>query len=89
MNAVSGRRGEAERLLDELIVEAKSQPASPYNMAVICAGLKDNDRAFEWLELARLNRSSPMAFINIEPFFDELRTDPRFRELLERMGLFH
>ncbi len=87
--AAAGRRDEAGRLLDELKEMAKSKPFSPYNMAVICAGLKDNDSAFEWLEMARLNRSSPMAFINIEPFFDELRADPRFADLLERMGLFH
>jgi tetratricopeptide (TPR) repeat protein len=87
--AAAGRREEAERLLEELKEMAKGQPASPYNMAVVCAGLKNNDDAFEWLELARLNRSAPMVFINIEPFFDDLRADPRFANLLERMGLFH
>jgi hypothetical protein len=56
---------------------------------VIYAGLGENDSAFEWLEMARLNRASPLAFINIEPFFNDFRADPRFLDLLERMGLFH
>ena len=87
--AVSGRAQEAERLLDELKGLSGRRPIAPYNLAVIYAGLGEADRAFEWLEKARLHRSSPMMFINIEPFFDDLRPDPRFQDLLERMGLFH
>ncbi len=87
--AVSGRLQDAERLLDELKEMSTRRPVAPYNLAVIYAGLGENDSAFEWLEKARLNRSSPMVFINIEPFFDDLRRDPRFQDLLERMGLFH
>jgi serine/threonine protein kinase/tetratricopeptide (TPR) repeat protein len=85
---VSGRRAEAERLLDELKEMAARETVSPYNMAVIYAGLGENDSAFVWLEMARLSRASPLAFINIEPFFNDLRADPRFLDLLERMGLF-
>ncbi|HEX5733722.1 MAG TPA: tetratricopeptide repeat protein, partial [Blastocatellia bacterium] len=87
--AVSGRKQEAERLLDKLREVSGRRPVAPYNLAVIYAGLGETDGAFEWLEKARLTRSSPMVFIKIEPFFDDLRRDPRFQDLLERMGLFH
>jgi hypothetical protein len=54
---------------------------------MIHVGLGDMDRAFEYLEKAYLERESFMATINTLPFFDSMRSDPRFGTLLKKMGL--
>ena len=50
-------------------------------------GLGDTDRAFEWLDKAFEARDWQMALLKVEPIFDDLRSDPRFAALLERVGL--
>jgi hypothetical protein len=49
--------------------------------------LRDTDRAFEWLEKALGARDWQMELLNVEPAFDDLRSDPRFTALVERVGL--
>ncbi|HZS06566.1 MAG TPA: hypothetical protein VFD58_17145 [Blastocatellia bacterium] len=56
-------------------------------MAVIYAGLKDPDRAFEWLEKAYQSRSIALTVIKSDPEIDSLRSDPGYADLLRRMGL--
>jgi hypothetical protein len=51
------------------------------------AGVGDSDTAFQWLEKAYAQRESQMAFLNITRRMDPLRSDPRFADLLRRMGL--
>jgi adenylate cyclase len=55
-------------------------------VAAIYAGLGDEDNAFEWLTKAYEERSSSMIFLKVNPFFDDLRSDPRFHDLLRRMS---
>jgi hypothetical protein len=52
----------------------------------VYAGLGEIDRAFEYLEKAFEERSSYMAYLKVTPFVDALRGDPRFGDLLRRMG---
>jgi DNA-binding winged helix-turn-helix (wHTH) protein/TolB-like protein/Flp pilus assembly protein TadD len=85
--AVAGRGGEARRLLDELLEESTRKYVSPYNVAVIYAGLGETDQALAWLEKAYGQRDSNIVNINIAPEFAALRSDPRFVDLLERIGL--
>ncbi|MGH9755415.1 MAG: TPR end-of-group domain-containing protein, partial [Blastocatellia bacterium] len=55
-------------------------------IAAIYTGLGENDQAFEWLEHAYLDRSGWMIYLKVEPMLDSLRSDPRFIDLLRRVG---
>jgi hypothetical protein len=50
-------------------------------------GCSEQDLAFEWLERAFAERAFVLAYVNVWPHFDRLRPDPRFADLLRRMGL--
>ena len=82
-----GRTSEAQNLLAEL--EKGSTPGylSSFSVALIYVGLGETDRAFEWLEKAYEERSSPLRHLKVDPLFDKLRSDPRFTVILRRMGL--
>ena len=86
--AVSGRRDEAQKILDEQKELAKQgRYISPYNFAIIYTGIGDKDRAFEWLDKAYEEHSQPLEHVKSRPLFDSLRSDPRFTDLLGRMKL--
>ncbi len=61
--------------------------ASPYTMAAIYAGLGENDRALESLKKVCLEKSLGAGWIRSDPLLDSLRSDPRFQDLLRRVGL--
>jgi hypothetical protein len=82
--AFEGERGEANRLLKELI---KENQVSPYYIAVGYAGLGDKDRAFEFLDKAYREQASMLQYLKIQPTLESLRDDPRFGELARRIGL--
>jgi eukaryotic-like serine/threonine-protein kinase len=84
--ARSGRRAEAEKVLGELKEISKQSYVSPYFIALIYTGLEENDLAFEWLEKAMEDRSEWMLWLKVHPYFDSLCTDPRFTDLLRRIG---
>jgi hypothetical protein len=58
-----------------------------YHIALIYTGLGEKDQAFQWLEKAYQERSDLLVYLKVEPMFDRLRSDPRFTNLLHRMGL--
>ncbi|MGH9846730.1 MAG: tetratricopeptide repeat protein [Blastocatellia bacterium] len=84
--AVSGRRAEAEKVLGELQECAAQRYVSPYEIAIIYAGLAEHDQAFAWLERAYLDRSGWLIYLKVDPLLDGLRTDSRFADLLQRVG---
>lgn len=84
---VSGKRGEAQKVLDQLKQRSEQSYVSPYFIALVYTGLGDKDQAFEWLEKAYNERHPYLAFFKVEPVFDTLRSDPRFADLLRRIGL--
>jgi eukaryotic-like serine/threonine-protein kinase len=84
---VSGDDQQAEELLTQLTERSKTNYVSSYDIAVLCAGLDDRDRTFQWLERAFEERSSFLSHINWDPRFDPLRVDPRFNQLITRIGL--
>lgn len=63
--------------------------ASPFDIAWVYLGLGEKDAAFKWMDKAFAERCSPLVYQNVEPAFDPLRPDPRFQNLLHRMGLSH
>ncbi len=85
--AVAGKRAQALEVLASLEDIDKERYVPAYNFAIIHAGLGDFDRAFEWFEQARRERSGFLPFLKVEPVVDGLRADPRFDELLAKVGL--
>jgi TolB-like protein/tetratricopeptide (TPR) repeat protein len=85
--AKAGRRKDALRQLDELKRRrVKSYvPAAAFIQAYV--GLSDNDQAIAWLNRGYEERSAIMQWLKVEPTFDPLRGDPRFQELVRRVGL--
>ncbi|MBS1794977.1 MAG: protein kinase [Acidobacteria bacterium] len=84
--AVAGKRVQALEVLASLEDIDKERYVPAYNFAIIHAGLGDFDRAFEWFEQARRERSGFLPFLKVEPVVDSLRADPRFDELLAKVG---
>jgi TolB-like protein/Flp pilus assembly protein TadD len=85
--AVSGRTKEADKILAELRDESQHSYVSPWLFAIIYCGLGDKDRAFERLEECYQNREHDLAYSNIWPQFDCLRSDRRWADLMGRIGL--
>ena len=71
-------------MLDELRSRA-DVPA--YNFATIYAQLGDKEQAFEWLQKAYEERSFFITLLAVDPELDSLRSDPRFTELVKKVGL--
>jgi TolB-like protein/tetratricopeptide (TPR) repeat protein len=85
-HAASGDRVEALRLLETLQARAHEKYVPSYWIAFVHVGLGDKDRAIEWMDKAHDERSAWLAWANVEPRFDILRDDPRFREILRKVG---
>src|SRR4030095_2427329 len=89
VDALSGNLVEAEKILDQLTELSKHLYVSPYRMAQIYVALGDKDRAFEWLEKGNPEMSFCESVLGpkASPFWDQVRSDPRFADLLRRMNL--
>jgi len=85
--AVSGQTIEAQNVLAQLKESSEKRYVSPYSIATIYAGLGEKDQAFRWLERAYEERSGWLIWLRAEPVSDPLRPDPRFQDLLRRIGL--
>lgn len=84
--AASGKRSEALRILADLDKE-KQRYVSPYTVATIYAGLGEKDQAFKWLEKAFEDRDIWLMNLRVDPLLKSLRSDKRFTDLLQRIGL--
>lgn len=85
--AKSGKRGEALKILEELEQPSRRLYASPVRIASIYAALGDKEQAFRWLEKAYHDRTDHLLYLRIDPDLDSLRSDPRFQDLVRRVGL--
>jgi TolB-like protein/DNA-binding winged helix-turn-helix (wHTH) protein/Flp pilus assembly protein TadD len=83
--AVSGQQEEATKIAKDLEYRNDQNPSAEANIALIYVGLSDQDQAMIWLNKAYDARFNPS--ILLRPFFDPLRSDPRFKNLLRRIGL--
>ena len=86
MYAISRRTSEAYKALEELKERGKRTHVLPYDIAVIYVGLGEKDRAFEWLEKSFAERDEGLLYLRVDPVLDSLRSDPRFADLLRRVG---
>ena len=85
--ASAGRTEEAQKVLTHLHEESKHRFVSPTGIASIHAALGEKDQAFEWLDKACRNNDLDLFHLKVDPGLDSLRSDPRFPDLLQRIGL--
>lgn len=85
--ALAGNKSRASQILGELQARAKREDVSALYPALIHAGLGEKDAAFAGLEEAFEERATYILALKYAPFYDPLRSDPRFDDLLKRMGL--
>jgi tetratricopeptide (TPR) repeat protein len=85
--AKAGRVPEARTLLAELREIARQRPVSPYDFAVVHAGLGETTLALEQLEKGYAEGATGVRWLKVEPIFDPLRSEPRFQELMRKIGL--
>ncbi|MFY9529106.1 MAG: tetratricopeptide repeat protein, partial [Candidatus Acidiferrales bacterium] len=84
--ALSGQRDKAREVMAGIQRSPHSKDAAN-TLAVIATGLGDKDAAFHWLQVARDERSGSLILMKIVPYWDPLRSDPRFASLLHDVGL--
>ncbi len=85
--AASGKRAEAQKVLEQLKEISKQRYVNPANFAMIYTGLGDKDRAFEFLQKQYEAHPFALNFLKVDPVWDSLRSDPRFVALLRQMNL--
>jgi TolB-like protein/DNA-binding winged helix-turn-helix (wHTH) protein/Flp pilus assembly protein TadD len=84
--AVVGKRNEAQLMLATQVAHHAQTHAGAQGIALTYLGLGDKDQAFNWLETAYRERDA-VAMLKAYPFWDSIRSDPRFQDLLRRVGL--
>jgi len=83
----SGKRDQALKALDQLQQMAKQRYVSAYSFAIVYEGLGDKDKAFQWLEKGYQDRIYEMNYLKVDALLEDLRSDPRFADLVRRVGL--
>ncbi len=84
--AVAGEHTDARRVLGRLEELRRREHVGSYHLALVHAGLGERDRAFEFLEKALEERDEELVWVKVDPRLDDLRADPRFANLLHRLG---
>lgn len=85
--AAAGKRSEAAFVLTELKEKSKKQYVLPFYIAIVYAGLGEDEKAIDWLERGYADRSNAIIFLKVDPDLDELRGNPRFQALVRRLAL--
>jgi tetratricopeptide (TPR) repeat protein len=85
--ALAGRRGDARKVIDELIERSRNrEEGASGGAAIVYAGMGDRDRTFDWLNRALLAGDPIVRDLKVDLRFDRLRSDPRFTKLLVDAG---
>jgi eukaryotic-like serine/threonine-protein kinase len=84
--AISHQEGEARTILQQLTERSRQTYVQPTWVAVIHIGLGEKDQAFEWLQKAYQDRSAWLVYLRVDPYFDPVRSDPRFIDLVRRIN---
>ncbi|MGP8185518.1 MAG: TPR end-of-group domain-containing protein [Terracidiphilus sp.] len=85
--ARAGQVAAAKRCISELQQRVKKYGVGRYEIALVYAGIGDKDSAFAWLEDAYRAHDVGLVYLKVDPCLDPLRSDPRFDDLLRRVGL--
>lgn len=83
---IAGREEEAKQILNELNNYSSSYHIPPIQVAFVYAGLGQDDNVFEMLEKAYKECSWELIFIQVEPWFERLHSDNRFKEIIARIN---
>lgn len=84
---MAGRKTEARKVLNELNQLAMNRYVSPFDRAMVHSGLGEREVAFEWLEKSYLERTPRLTRLRAEPWFATIASDPRFDQLVRRVGI--
>jgi tetratricopeptide (TPR) repeat protein len=87
VEAAQGRREEALKIIEQMKQLATQRYVPAYAFAVAYIGVGQKEEALNWLERSDEDRAFDILHVNVEPFFDSLRNEPRFKQLVERVGL--
>ena len=82
----AGRRAEATRILEDLKALSRTTPVAPSFLSLVCLGLGDKDGALRYMEQGLQAHDTYMGHLKVLPTVDGLRSDPRFVEVLRRVG---
>jgi tetratricopeptide (TPR) repeat protein len=85
--AASGKKEESLRTLEALKEISKQRYVPAYGLAIVYAELNEKDQAFQWLEKSYNDHEGYVTILKIDPFLDNLRSDPRFTNLVQRVGV--
>ena len=83
---LAGNKEEARKILHKLLARSGRPYISPAQVALVYVGTGEKERAFEWLERAYRDRCAELVELRVDPRFDSLRSDPRFTDLVRRVG---
>jgi serine/threonine protein kinase/Flp pilus assembly protein TadD len=86
--SLSGKRDEAMKVLAQMHEVAKQRYVPAYGFGVAYAALGDKEQAFQWLERSFQDRAWEITYLKVDPAIDPLRSDPRFNDLMKRVGLW-
>ena len=81
-----GKTAEARAVIEELL-KLPADHYAPYHIALVYNGLNERDKTLVWLERAYEKHTPRMVFLKVDPKWSNLRSDPRFQELLKRLDL--
>jgi serine/threonine protein kinase/TolB-like protein/Flp pilus assembly protein TadD len=82
-----GKVTEAKQILRNLLALAEEAPVAPGYLAIVSAAAGEREQALTWLERGYAQHSSMMGWLKTDPRFDSLRQEPRFQDLMRRLGL--
>ena len=84
---LAGKRAEAGKILNELTELLKKRYVTPFSFALIHLGLGGADQALDWIEKGVAERAGDAVGLKANPVWDDLRSEPRFVELVKKIGL--
>ena len=85
--ARSGQTANANRAFHELLRLNRGNKIDPLYICRVYLGLKENDLAIAWLERGFAQHSNDLVSLKVSPDYDRLRSDPRFQDMVRRVGL--
>jgi len=86
LQGLAKKNADAHLVLARLDAMSKSRYVTPYGVALVYVGMGNKEEAFHWLDKAFDDRAHWLAWIRLDPRWDSLRSDPRYADLLRRVG---
>ena len=80
------KKEKAQEILDKLIKKSEQEYLSPYHIALVYFALGEADKGFDWMNKAYQELDYWLNWLKIEPTLNEVRSDPRFKALLEKLN---